>query len=214
MREPPPAGERGRVPAAERRLIQFLALQRFATLFFLVIPSIAAAADFSPREFNIDFSSGRSPLNRHGHSVFRTIHFEVSGHSSLARRWLRSDAGASVSYSDIRQARSWFGYRYGDPNDSVRAVTSFFFARRHWQRGYVELGTGPMWSNRRVPAATSRLNMNSQLGFGTTLFTQSRVPLRVAYRFSHISNGGLTHRNPGLNVHTIMAGTRLFAFGR
>ena len=96
----------------------------------------------------------------------------------------------------------------------MRAVTSFFFARRHWQRGYVELGTGPMWSNRRVPAATSRLNMNSQLGFGTTLFTQSRVPLRVAYRFSHISNGGLTHRNPGLNVHTIMAGTRLLAFGR
>ena len=143
--------------------------------------------------------------------MFRTIHFEVSGHSSLARRWLRSDAGASVSYSDIRQARSWFGYRYGDPNDSVRAVTSFFFARRHWQRGHVELETA---NSVFGGVFTSRLNMNSQLGFGTTLFTQSRVPLRVAYRFSHISNGGLTHRNPGLNVHTIMGGTRLFAFGR
>ena len=214
MREPPPAGERGRVPAAERRLIQFLALQRFATLFFLVIPSIAAAADFSPREFNVDFSSGRSPLNRHGHSVFRTIHFEVSGHSSLARRWLRSDAGASVSYSDIRQARSWFGYRYGDPNDSVRGVTSFLFVRRHWRSAYAEFGSGPMWSNRRVPAATSRFNMDTQIGIGATLFGRSRLPLHVGYRFSHISNGGLMHRNPGLEVQSLLIGMRVFSFRR
>ena len=31
------------------------------------------------------------------------------------------------------------------------------------------------------------------------------------YRFSHISNGGLTGRNPGLNIHSILIGTRLFS---
>ncbi len=153
-------------------------------------------------------------MNFHGHSVFRAIHFELAGRSALAQRWLRADAGASVSYSDIRQARSWFGYRYGDPDDSVRAVSSFFFVRRQWRMTYAELGTGPMWSNRRVPAATSRFNMDSQLGLGVILFPRSRTPLHVGYRFSHISNGGLTGRNPGLNVHSIVAGTRLLVFGR
>ena len=180
-------------------------------ILLLLLPAVAAAGDFSPRELNVLLSSGRSPMNFHGHSVFRTIHFELAGQSRLARRWLKSDAGIAISYSDVRQARSWFGYRYGDPDDSVRAVSSFFFVRRHGRYGYAELGTGPMWSNRRVPAATSRFNMDSQIGVGGTLFAHTRMPLRAGYRFSHISNGGLTGRNPGLNVHSILIGTRLFS---
>src|ERR1700751_5823131 len=124
-------------------------------------------------------------MNFHGHSSFRTFHFELTGKSKLAQRWLKADAGISLSYSAIRQARSWFGYRYGDPNDSVRGQSSFFFVRRHWSAWYAEIGTGPMWSNRRVPAATSRFNMNSQAGFGAVLFAQSRTPLHFGYRFSH-----------------------------
>jgi len=183
-------------------------------LLLLLSPLAASAFDLSPRELNVDLSSGKSPMNFHGRSVFRTIHFEVAGESALARRWLRADAGASVSYSDIRQARSWFGYRYGDPDDSVRAVSTFFFVRRYWNGLYAELGTGPMWSNRRVPAATSRLNMDSQLGLGAALFRQSRMPLRFGYRFSHISNGGATGRNPGLNVHSIVLGARVWLRSR
>jgi hypothetical protein len=66
-----------------------------------------------------------------------------------------------------------------------------------------------MWSNRRVPAATSRFNMNSQAGFGAILFARSRAPIHVGYRFSHISNGGLTGRNPGLEVHQAIIGVRV-----
>lgn len=185
-------------------------MRRLLAIGLFLIPACTFAGDFSPREFSIDFSSGRSPMNFHGHSVFRTIHFELAGQSRLAKRWLKSDAGISVSYSDIRQARSWFGYRYGDPDDNVRAVSSFFFVRRQWHRAYAELGTGPMWSNRRVPAATSRFNMDSQIGFGAVLFGR----LRAGYRFSHISNGGVAGRNPGLNVHSLLLGTRLFLVGR
>jgi hypothetical protein len=178
-------------------------------LLLLFWTGVAAAFDLSPREFNVDLSSGKSPMNFHGRSVFRSIHFEVAGESALARRWLHADAGASISYSDIRQARSWFGYRYGDPDDSVRAVSTFFFVRRYWNWMYAELGTGPMWSNRRVPAATSRFNMDSQFGLGAVLFPASHLPLRAGYRFSHISNGGWTGRNPGLNVHSIIVGARV-----
>src|SRR6266487_2812433 len=42
----------------------------------------------------------------------------------------------SISYSDIHQARSWFGYRDGDPDDWVRCVGSFFFLRRHWRSAW------------------------------------------------------------------------------
>jgi hypothetical protein len=62
-------------------------LRRLVILLFF-IPSTAAALDFSPREFNVYLSSGRSPMNFRGHSVFRTIHFEVAGESAPARRWL------------------------------------------------------------------------------------------------------------------------------
>jgi hypothetical protein len=70
-----------------------------------------------------------------------------------------------------------------------------------------------MWSNRRVPAATSRLNMNSQAGFGAILFARSHVPLHVGYRFSHISNGGLMGRNPGIQVHQAVIGVRVKQLG-
>jgi lipid A 3-O-deacylase PagL len=186
------------------------------TICLAIASTIAYAADFTPRECNVYLSAGRSPLNWHGHSLFRSVHLELAGESRWVKRWIpRANVGAAITYSDIRQARSWFGYRYGDPDDWVRAVSSLFFLRRGWRQPaamqpYVELGSGPMWSNRRVPAATSRLNFHSQFGFGATLFAHSRSPLRIGYRFSHISNGEFARRNPGLNVHTVLVGARLF----
>ncbi|HJT17752.1 MAG TPA: acyloxyacyl hydrolase [Thermoanaerobaculia bacterium] len=191
-------------------------MRRSVVLCLFFLPVAVSASDFTPREMNVLLGAGESRMNFHGHSIFRrTITFELFGRSVLSERWLKSNAGASIAYSDIRQARSWFGYRYGDPNDNVRAVSSFFFVRHLFRRAYVEVGTGPMWSNRRVPAATARFNMNSQLGLGTTLFARSRFPLRVGYRFSHISNGGIGGgRNPGLEVHSVLIGTRVHAFGQ
>lgn len=193
------------------------------SLLAISILSFAAgvyAGDVTPRAFNIGLSGGQSAMNRHGHSVWRSIHFEIAGDSAFVSRWIRqANVGASISYSDIHQARSWFGYRYGDPDDWVRAVSTYAFVRKWWGSGrsvrpFMELGTGPMWSNRRVPAATSRFNMDSQFGAGAALFAQSRVPLRIAYRFSHISNGGVGPRNPGLGVHSLMISARVFEFHR
>jgi len=180
-----------------------------------------AAADLSLREFNVYLSRGESPMTWHGHSAFRSIQFEwIARSPRVEKRIAHTTVGASFSYHDIRQARSWFGYRYGDPNDSVRGYSSFFFARHHWRdnarnvQPFVELGTGPMWSNRRVPAATSRFNMDSQLGVGAMLLRGSRVPILIGYRFAHISNGATARRNPGLAVHSLMLGVRLIDFRR
>lgn len=170
-------------------------------------------------DFNVYVAHAASEGNRHGQSRFRVISFELVGHPKMPRlleRYLPdARAGVDVDYSDVRQPRSWFGYTYGDPDDSVRAEWAHFFLRQYWRtssnrlRPYVDLGTGPMWSNRRIPAATSKLNASSQLGLGVVLFPNARTPLYVGYRFFHISNGGVAGRNPGLNVNGLFVGMRV-----
>jgi hypothetical protein len=190
----------------------------FRKALLLVALGVALGAkggDFTPRELCFFVSAGQSPINTHGHSVFRTVQLEVVGRSKLADRWLKHvETGATLSYSKVRQARSWFGYAYGEPDDRIRAEALYVFLRRPWREGspvqpFVDLGTGPMWSNRRIPAATSRLNFQSQLGLGLRLNANSARPWIVGYRFSHISNGGLAGRNPGVNVHSFLVGTRV-----
>lgn len=180
-------------------------------LIMLLLSSPAVAGDL-----NLYLGNARSETNGHGQSRFRLISFELTGRSRLVERYLPdARTGVDIDYADVRQPRSWFGYTYGDPDDSVRAEWAHFFVRQYWRRSsnalrpYVDIGTGPMWSNRRIPAATSKINFNSQLGLGVVLFPNARMPLYVGYRFFHISNGGATGRNPGLNVNGFFAGTRV-----
>ena len=174
----------------------------------------AAAADLSLREFNVYVSRGETRCS-----------VRLSSNGSLARlEWrggspTRPSAPRSVITTSGRPAVG-SAIRSEIPDDSVRGYSSFFFVRHHWRdnarnvQPFVELGTGPMWSNRRLPAATSRFNMDSQLGVGAMLFRGSRVPMLVGYRLSHISNGGAARRNPGLAVHSLMRGARLIDFRR
>jgi len=165
----------------------------------------------------VSFSLGQAKNSVHGNAFFRSLHFEYLGRPNLTERWLwRTDAGAELTYSDIRQPRSWFGHTYGDPNDSVRGESAYFFLRRRFFQGstrlqpYLDVGTGPMWSNRRVPAATSRFNMDSQFDAGVLFAPESRHAIQFGYRFSHISNGGGAGRNPGWNLHSLFIGTRFY----
>ena len=179
--------------------------------------ALPAAAE-TPRAFNLYLATGSNPSNVHGHSNFKTITFERTfAAPRIIERWSHLhglEAGAALSYHDIRQPRSWFGHTYGDPDDSVRGESLLLFLRKEWRssgelRPFLDLGTGPMWANRRVPAATSRFNFNSQLGLGATLFAGSRWPVLAGYRFQHISNGGATGRNPGLDVHSFFIGATI-----
>jgi hypothetical protein len=183
------------------------------TLALVVTPALNAA----PREFHLFASAGQNPDNWHGHSFFRTLTFELTFDQPRLMQRLQVpglEVGASVSYHDIRQPHSWFGHTYEDLDDSVRGESMELFVRHVWRpqgdvQPFADLGTGPMWSNRRVPAATSRLNFNSQLGIGAIFFARSRWPLMAGYRFAHVSNGGSTGRNPGLDVHLLFVGTTL-----
>jgi hypothetical protein len=65
-----------------------------------------------------------------------------------------------------------------------------------------------MYATRRVPASTSRFNFLTQYGGGVIIQPASRFPLMAGFRSMHISNGGYSPRNPGLNVRAFVFGVR------
>ena len=164
------------------------------------------------RATNVYLGYTRSQPNWHGQATFRSISWEWAGFAPrlLTNHFSNTRAGISLTYSDVVQPRSWFGHTYSDPDDHVRAEWAFFFVRHYWRRDarvspMLDFGTGPMWSNRRIPAATYRLNFHSQLGLGAAIGSR----LHLMYRFSHISNGEFGPRNPGWNCHALWLGMRL-----
>jgi len=186
-------------------------LTRMAALLVIVSAPLAAAPLFGPPErLNVFLSGGRSIQNWHGQADVDAINFE------LIRDWSRrTEVGFVVSPMRIRQPRSWFGNTYGDPDETARALSGsllirhrFMIESKHMQP-YIELSTGPMWATRRVPAATSHFNFISQAGFGAVFAPNRPMSFVLGYRMAHVSNGGYSPRNPGLNIHTIVFGTRI-----
>ncbi len=183
---------------------------RIAALLVFFSAPLAAAPFFGPPErVNIFFSGGRSIQNWHGQANVDAINFE------LIRDWTqRTELGFVIAPTVVTQPRSWFGNKYGDPDETARALSGSFLIRHRYMtdskrvQPYIELSTGPMWATRRVPAATSHFNFISQGGFGAVFAPNRAMSFVLGYRLAHVSNGGYADRNPGLNIHTIVFGTR------
>lgn len=181
-----------------------------------LLAAAAARADFHPQQLNLFLSNGTSVKDLHGQATLHSIHFELAGRAD----WMKlrdTDVGIALIYSEVRQPHFLFPPQGGGPKDDVRAESAYFFARKRWTRWggvepYVDVGSGPMWSNRRIPAETLRVNFQSQLTAGAIWMPHARFPLFTAYRFSHISNGGFGPRNPGVNVYSVLIGTSAVRF--
>lgn len=184
----------------------------------IVLAMLAAAAahagDFTKKELNLHYVDGTSPRTVHGRTQFQSLELEIEGRSAFINRYLKSaEAGASLTVHSVTQTHQ----PGGASEDSLRGFQAYFFVRQRWREGarlspYVGLGTGPMFTTRRVPAEASRFNMSSQIDLALTLFSAARFPVTIGYRFSHVSDGGLASRNPGLSVDSIVIGTRLRSF--
>jgi hypothetical protein len=182
----------------------------------LLLFAATARADFHPRAIDVFLSSGKSAETLHGSATLHAIHFELAGRAD----WMKlrdTDVGVALIYSEVRQPQLLFPPEGGGAKDDVLAESAYFFGRKRWTRWssvepYVDVGSGPMWSNRRIPASTSRVNFQSQITGGAIWLPRSRFPLFTGYRFSHISNGGFAPRNPGINVYSVIVGTRAVLF--
>ena len=192
-----------------------LAFASVKRVLLLLLLATAARADFRPRRLNVFLSDGRSAETIHGRATLRSVHFELAGGAD----WMKlgdTDVGVALIYSEVRQPRFLFP-QAGDPKEDARAASAYFFARKRWTRWtsvepYVDVGSGPMLSDKRIPAETLKVNFQSQLTGGVIWLPRSRFPLFTAYRFSHISNGGFAPRNPGINVYSVIVGTTVHRF--
>jgi hypothetical protein len=189
--------------------VRIITLLIFAALFAIGLPADAQLFGW-PDRVNVSMTGGKSITTWHGQADYQSLNIELS--RALSHR---TEVGFIVAPTQLWQPRSWFGDQYGDGNEKVQAISGAFLLRRHFGdtnravRLYVEGAVGPMWSEKQVPAATSQLNFISQPGIGVTLFPRSRYAVQMGYRFAHISNSGLSSRNPGLNVHSFVIGTQL-----
>jgi len=175
---------------------------------FSMAASAAAQSFFHPNRRNVYVFGGKSMTGRIGQADIEAVNFEL-GHAVSSR----FEFGTVIAPMNIRQLKSGYGDQFGDGSHNVTAISSSLFLRYHFGgdssrvRPFAELSSGPVWSERRVPAGTSRFNFISQGGFGVTIRPRERYGVILGWRFGHISNGGIEpDKNPGYNTNALVVG--------
>lgn len=171
-------------------------------LMFTAVPVKAEVFD----AVRVTISGGKSISGLRGQADTQAVQVELT-------RFLgpRTELGLALGASHIWQPRSWFGDLYREGHEkalagSLTAIGRLSLRETARARLYGEFGFGPMLATRKIPAATSRFNFATEAGVGIEIQTRSRAALIASYRFSHISNGGRTSRNPGWNVSSLHLG--------
>jgi hypothetical protein len=75
---------------------------------------------------------------------------------------------------------------------------------------YFEIGGGTLFTNTKVPEATSRINFTTSAALGVH-FLRSKHNISAEVRYMHISNAGLATPNPGINTIQLRLGFGLFS---
>ena len=177
-------------------------------ILLLLFPPLALAQ--SAPEVRVYATGGQTARTWHGQADLQALNVELGRAVSP-----RTDVAFVFAPMNLWQPRSWFGDQYGDGNETVRAVSGSLLLRRRFRvesarlQYYGEASMGPMWAEKAVPASTSRFNFLTQFGAGVILMPHARFPVMAGYRFLHISNGGYSPRNPGINASAVMVGLQI-----
>ena len=192
---------------------------RVALLLVILLPASAAAAEdpspFGSRTTSVLGLGGRNFWRgRHGWAEFATT--SIDRGKFISRRM---EVGFEFHpWLGIRQAVNDNGDG-GHENSHAIAIEGYgrwYPAPPEWYvRPYVELGVGPFYASRSVPAAGSRFNFLIEAGAGVTIPVSLTDPwaVVVGYRLVHISNAHIYERNPGWNFHGYLLGIRRFTGG-
>lgn len=176
-------------------------------LLLAFVPSIAAA---EISHVAISGAGGQSHKTWHGQADVQSLNIELGKAFSP-----RTEVAFVVSPMNLWQPRSWFGDQFGDGNESVHAINASVLVRRRLHVSssrvhfYGDAAMGPVWAEKAIPASTSRFNVATAFGAGLVLMPRARFPLMIGYRFTHLSNGGYSPRNPGFNISMIVAGVQV-----
>jgi hypothetical protein len=186
-------------------------MRNFTIALLTLLLTLFAVSTFAQPidDVRVVAAGGKSSTTWHGQADLQLLQLEL-GHALSPRTTVALVAGVV----NLWQPRSWFGDQYHDGNESVHGLAGSVLVRHTWRPGarlrpYIEGATGPLVAEKRVPASTSRFNFMSQAGAGFVLNSDGRMPVFAGYRFLHISNGGYSPRNPGLNVSAAIIGVQL-----
>ena len=178
-------------------------------LLIILLCAVPAFGQFVNR-INVYGFAGKSLTGRIGQADIGAVNLEL-GHAISPR----FEYGVVFAPMSIRQEKSGYDDQFGPGQQNVSALATSLFARYHFgndasrMRPYAELSSGPMYSQKRVPAGTSRMNFYSQGGVGVTFHPRERFGILLGFRFGHISNGGIEgDKNPGYNTNCVVAGVQ------
>ena len=179
-----------------------------AVALLWIVSSAGADSLFTPNRRNVYVFGGKSMTGRIGQADIEAINYEMGRAISS-----RLEFGSALALMNIRQPKSGYDDQFGEGSHDVPAISSSLFVRYHFGgdsarvRPFMELSSGPVWSQERVPAGTSRINFISQGGVGVTIRPRERYGILLGWRFGHISNGWFEpDKNPGYNTNAIVIG--------
>lgn len=87
----------------------------------------------------------------------------------------------------------------------------FNFRRRKRAQPFLSTSGGLLYFARQVPVpGSAQFNFTFDFSGGVQLFMRSRKAITVGYKFQHISNGGTSAINPGLDANVVYAGISIF----
>lgn len=180
-------------------------MKRLLVLLLAIAPFAGAA-----NRHNVTVFGGKSMTGRIGQADVEAVNYEFGRATNS-----RFEYGTALGLMNIRQRKSGYDEQLGLGERNVAAATASLFVRYHFGGGprlrpFIELSSGPLYSQHRVPAGTSRINFYSQAGLGVTWNPTARVGIITGWRFGHISNGGIEpDRNPGYNTNALVIGVQL-----
>jgi opacity protein-like surface antigen len=173
---------------------------------FVLTAMLVAATSANAQPYRVYGIGGKSIANWHGQADVTSLALEFDRPLTRA-----TEVGFVVAPFQFGQPSAWTG----EGHESAYAVAGALLVRHSFRldspllQPYVEASTGPMWAERRVPAATSRFNFVSQGGAGFMIRPRSAIAFIAGYRFMHVSNGGYSPRNPGWNINAVVVGVRV-----
>jgi opacity protein-like surface antigen len=92
----------------------------------------------------------------------------------------------------------------------VAAVLRYHFLSLGRFVPYLELAGAPGGTNLKVPEIDSSFSFLLWAGAGASYFVSDRTAIYAGYRWSHLSNGGTSSPNRGIEAHTAVVGVSWF----
>jgi len=186
-------------------------MKRTLVLLTAMCLSVPAFAGFrGPIQWSMGLAAGKSMNGVHGQATFVSAQLEASRHF-LAQ----TEVTSGIQPMLIEQPSHFF-VSEGNGNERAVALQLTLGVRHHFgadpakTRAFAEIVSGPLFSDKRVPVTSSRVNFYSYGTVGATFRARNGRAPYAGVRFGHISNAGIVaDRNPGYNIVSVVFGIRL-----